>query len=67
MLNIGMCITVAVITVVLIIGMTISAMITPSMWSYRYVLSIDMISIVVVIICMLNIELASINTCWASI
>ena len=67
MLNIGMCITVAVITVVLIIGMIISAMITTSMWSYRYVLSIDMISIVVVITCMLNIELASINTCWASI
>ena len=63
MLNIGMCITVAVITVVLIIGMIISAMITTSMWSYRYVLSIDMISIVVVIICMLTIELASINTC----
>ena len=67
MLNIGMCITVAVITVVLIIGMITIAMITTSMWSYRYVLSIDMISIVVVIICMLNIELASINTCWASI
>ena len=63
MLNIGMCITVAVITVVLIIGMIIIATITASMWPYRYVLSIDMISIAVAIICMLNIELASINTC----
>ena len=67
MLNIGMFSTIGGITVVLSIGMISIAVVTTSMWSHRYVLIIDMISIVVLIICMLNIDLASINTCVLSV